>query len=371
MDSRERRLIIEVEAARARLPAQLFVDRSFRDVALRQIAAGARQVQAALTGAGSYVASRRQGLRLALGQGRGLGLGPGPGQGLGLGQRLRRERGPICGRQPGRGYERGVAHERRVAHGHRAGYEHGVEQEYGVGQGHGQGRGQGQAELGSGRRSRPGQPCWDLTSLAADPSSLSRVQAQWAAWQQRFRDAGQATLIVPAGLVGLAQGIVMPDLDISLVGIGAHRFFLFHSGLVVWGLEQLYLRYYRQMELDAPSSPPMAGRPMAAYRNHARRVLMKVAGGLLGAAAIGVGIHLVIDVFQPKAVIFPVIGSLLDGTLVDDNIWLLGNALWCFRIAHDVFALVLADDLDRALAWARRHLVSALFPGCRASPSGR
>jgi len=292
MDSRERRLIIEVEAARARLPAQLFVDRSFRDVALRQIAAGARQVQAALTGAGPYVASWRQGLRLALGQR--------------------------------------------------------------------------QAELGSGRRSRHGEPCWDLTSLAADPSSLSRVQAQWAAWQQRFRDAGQATLIVPAGLVGLAHGIAMPDLDISLVGIGAHRFFLFHSGLVVWGLEQLYLRYYRQMELDAPSGPPMA-----AYRNHAHRVLMKVAGGLLGAAAIGVGIHLVIDVFQPRAVIFPVIGSLLDGTLVDDNIWLLGNALWCFRIAHDVFALVLADDLDRALAWARRHLVSALFPGYRASPSGR
>jgi len=192
------------------------------------------------------------------------------------------------------------------------------------------------------------------------------MQSEWAAWQQRFRDAGQATLIVPAGLVGLAQGIAMPDLDISLVGIGAHRFFLFHSGLVVWGLEQLYLRYYRQMELDASS-----GSSMAAYRSHARRVLMKVAGGLLGAAAIGVGIHLVIDVFQPRAVIFPVIGSLLDGTLVDDNIWLLGNALWCFRIAHDVFALVLADDLDRALAWTRRHLVSALFPGCRALPSGR
>lgn len=353
MDSRERGLIIEVEAARIRLPAQLFVDRSFRDVALRQIAAGAQQVQAALTGVGPYAARWRQGLRLALGQGRGLGLGPGPGQGQGRGQWLRRELGPISGRQPGRGHE------------------HRVEPERGVGQGHGQGRGQGEAELGSGRRGRPGQPCWDLTSLVADPSSLSRVQAQWAAWQQRFRDAGQATLIVPAGLVGLAQGVAMPDLDISLVGIGAHRFFLFHSGLVVWGLEQLYLRYYRQMELDAPSGPPMAGPPMAAYRNHARRVLMKVAGGLLGAAAIGVGIHLVIDVFQPKAVIFPVIGSLLDGTLVDDNIWLLGNALWCFRIARDVFALVLADDLDRALAWARRHLVSALFPDYRASPSGQ
>lgn len=357
MDSRERGLIIEVEAARTRLPTQLFIDRSFRDVALRQIATGAQQVQAALTGAGPYVATWRERLRLAPRQGRG--------QGLGLGQRLRPGFGPICGRQPGRGYERGVGH------GHRAEHEHRVGQACGVARGHGQGRGQGQAELDPGSRSRSGQPCWDLTSLAADPSNLSRVQAHWADWQQRFRDAGQATLIVPASLVGLSQGIVMPDLDISLVGIGSHRFFLFHSGLVVWGLEQLYLRYYRQMELDVSSSPLMAGPSIAAYRNHARRVLMKVAGGLLGAVAIGVGVHLVLDVFQPKAVIFPVIGSLLDGTLVDDNIWLLGNALWCFRIARDVFALVLADDLDRALAWARRHLVSALFPGCRASPMGR
>jgi hypothetical protein len=41
-----------------------------------------------------------------------------------------------------------------------------------------------------------------------------------------------------------------------------------------------------------------------------------------------VGCHLLLDVFQPKAVIFPFFGSLVEGTLVDDNLWLLGNALW-------------------------------------------
>jgi hypothetical protein len=38
-------------------------------------------------------------------------------------------------------------------------------------------------------------------------------------------------------------------------------------------------------------------------------------------------VHLIIDVFQPKAVLFGAFGSLLSGTLIDDNLWLGANGL--------------------------------------------
>ena len=35
---------------------------------------------------------------------------------------------------------------------------------------------------------------------------------------------------------------------------------------------------------------------------------------------VGVGVHLVTDLFQTKTVMFPFIGSLVDGTSVDDRL---------------------------------------------------
>lgn len=85
-----------------------------------------------------------------------------------------------------------------------------------------------------------------------------------------------------------------------------------------------------------------------------RRFGEKVAGFTLGTYAMGVGVHLMIDVFQPKAVIFPFIGSLVNGTLVDDNIWLMGNSLWAFKISHDLMVLTVADELEIAKAWVKQ-----------------
>ena len=44
---------------------------------------------------------------------------------------------------------------------------------------------------------------------------------------------------------------------------------------------------------------------------------------------------------------FPGIGTLVDGTLVDDNIWLFGNAIYCFKVADHLYALALGDDYQR------------------------
>lgn len=150
----------------------------------------------------------------------------------------------------------------------------------------------------------------------------------------------KASVLVPVGLWGFNEGFTAPDLDIRLLGIGNHRFFLFHSAIGLVILRQLYRRWLTTNERpDAWTS----------------RVQKKVAGALLGSYAVGVGIHLAIDALQPKAVIFPFFGSLIDGTLVDDNIWLLANSAWAFRISHDIFVIALGDELETAKTYVRER----------------
>lgn len=157
--------------------------------------------------------------------------------------------------------------------------------------------------------------------------------------QQRLRQTMGAAyaktkmgVLVPVGVWGLVKGLDTPDLDIGMLRIGNHRFFLFHSAIGLAVLQYLYRNWTASLGEEG--------------NRWYKRVPKKISGALLGSMALGVGVHLAIDVFQPKAVIFPFFGSLIDGTLVDDNIWLLGNSLWAFRIAHDVFTIALGDELE-------------------------
>ena len=149
-----------------------------------------------------------------------------------------------------------------------------------------------------------------------------------------------ASVIVPAGLMSFFRGLRAPDADIRVMGIGRHRFFLFHSALGVVALRYLYRLWVEREENH--------GRP-----GLLERAVSKVAGAALGAYAVGVGVHLAVDIFQPKAVIFPFFGSLVNGTLIDDNIWLLGNSLWALRIARDVIVITFAPELAMAKAFAK------------------
>ena len=154
------------------------------------------------------------------------------------------------------------------------------------------------------------------------------------------RNCAKAAVLVPAGWVGLNAGLGFPDKDISLLGIGSHRYFLFHSAIGVFVLKKLYDRY------------------LLCDRDHPdllTRVASKVGGAFLGCAAVGMGVHLLIDVFQPKTVIFPFIGSLVNGTLVDDRLWLLGNSLWCFKMARDVLTASVGDELAAVKDYAVKN----------------
>lgn len=154
----------------------------------------------------------------------------------------------------------------------------------------------------------------------------------------------KAGILVPVGLWGLKAGYSFPDMDISLLGIGNHRFFLFHSALGLVALRYFYKQWLLKTNDDRLTS----------------RVTKKVSGMILGTYALGVGIHLAVDVFQPKSIVFPFFGSLIDGTLIDDNIWLLGNSLWAFKIGHDIITLTLADELETAKKYVRKRFGQSL-----------
>jgi hypothetical protein len=172
---------------------------------------------------------------------------------------------------------------------------------------------------------------------------LRRARAAAAGFMEGGYQLAKASVLVPVGLFGLAKGLGFPDLDIPLLGIGYHRFFLFHSAL---GL--VALRYFYREWVEKQAHPDQ----------WLSRVKRKLGGALLGGFAVGVGVHLAIDVFQPKAVVFPFFGSLVDATLIDDNIWLIGNSLWAFKIAHDVFALSLADELGAAKKFVQKRFAA-------------
>ena len=146
----------------------------------------------------------------------------------------------------------------------------------------------------------------------------------------KTRNIAEMTIYTAVGTFSLAQGLAFPDLDISLLGIGNHRYFLFHSA---WGL--VILKKFYEAWLKNTEGVPQT-------------FMQKAAGTALAGMAVGVGIHLLVDVFQPHAINFPFIGSLIDGTMIDDNLWLLGNSLWAFKISRDLFILCHSQDLSQA-----------------------
>lgn len=181
-----------------------------------------------------------------------------------------------------------------------------------------------------------------------DINFLRRAQAEAKQALRSGENVAKVAVLAPVGLFGLIEGLHAPDLDISLLGIGNHRYFLFHSAISLMILRYFYRRWQQE------SSQGLL-----------ERFGQKVAGVALGTYAFGVGIHLALDVVQPKSVVFPFFGSPVDGTLIDDRIWFLGNSLWAFKISHDVFALCMARELETARAWVRERFersdINAVF----------
>lgn len=107
-----------------------------------------------------------------------------------------------------------------------------------------------------------------------------------------------------------------PDLDITIFGIGWHRFFLFHSCIIPY---LLFLTVARIARSD---------------------VLSIILYSLCGSFCFAVGIHLFTDLFQSAKIYFPIIGSLLKGTSLDDRLWILVNLILCFIIGSMLYVRI-------------------------------
>jgi hypothetical protein len=118
---------------------------------------------------------------------------------------------------------------------------------------------------------------------------------------------------VAVALVGIFLFLKFPDLDIRILGIGAHRNFLFHSAAIV-------LVFYLLMN-----------------RRDSMRLHWLIINCIIAGCGIGIGIHLAADLLQSKAVLFPFVGSLIDGTSLDDRLWLGANSAGCFLISFLTF----------------------------------
>lgn len=187
-----------------------------------------------------------------------------------------------------------------------------------------------------------------ITGITFDANFYEEVKATAARWKEQAGNYAKIAVLVPTGLFALSTGYHLPDKDISILGIGNHRFFFFHSGISVWMIRKVYEAYLARQG-DSQS-----------LQDRVVRAILGVAAGTL---AFGVGCHLVIDTFQPKSVVFPFFGSLLDGTMIDDNLWLLGNAVWCFKMSHDLFVLALGDDLPKVKTYVNRTFIEPLKEG--------
>ena len=183
------------------------------------------------------------------------------------------------------------------------------------------------------------------TIAVLDRDFYEQVLKEAKAWGEGLRIAAETTVLIPSAFIGFTTGLGFPDKDISSLGIGNHRFFLFHSAFAVWAMKKLYDTMLAKQ---------------SGQKTSIDRFVNKVLGALSGSAAWGVGVHLAIDVFQPKSIVFPFVGSLVNGTLIDDNIWLLGNAIWCFKIGHDLFVLALGDDFEKVKSFVSDTFIQPL-----------
>ena len=165
-----------------------------------------------------------------------------------------------------------------------------------------------------------------------DPSFYEEIHNRSRYWQERVGTYTKMGVLVPAGGFSFFAAYSFPDLDISTVGIGNHRFFLVHSGAAVWMMRKVYKAHLSRTEGSTK------------IQDKITRAILGVMGG---SAAFAIGCHLLVDTIQPKSVVFPFFGSLINGTLVDDNIWLFANGVWCFRMGADMYEIGRASCRER------------------------
>ena len=189
----------------------------------------------------------------------------------------------------------------------------------------------------------------EIATFHWDDTARATAARAWESLPENGKLCLQGGVLLAAGalaLEGVAIGDAIPDKDITLLGIGYHRFWALHSAAAAWVARDFVQRV-----------------DLATAGETANPLVIKLAASAAAGGAVGIGIHLLKDgafgkLDGQKSVVFGVPGlfrrnTLVKGTYLDDDAWLLGNSLWAFKIASDLLVLAYGDDFAVARAWAR------------------
>jgi hypothetical protein len=153
--------------------------------------------------------------------------------------------------------------------------------------------------------------------LSITPEVIKNCRLLWNSLPPEIKLTLQAGILLPVSSLSFSSVVKLPDLDIKLLGIGWHRYFLFHSAIGVWILQQFFDTYNEYLDnKEHPGS------------------VKKIFGAIGAGASAAIGLHLLKDgafgYFEgEKSVVFGFPGifkrnTLIKGTYIDDNIWSLG-----------------------------------------------
>jgi hypothetical protein len=177
----------------------------------------------------------------------------------------------------------------------------------------------------------------DAKGLALASDVLLKSKKIWELLTPKQKMFVELVVILPTALAGISTGNIIPDLDIRVMGLGWHRYFLSHSAL---GAHLLKRFWESHNDFVSRNPDDKTG---------------KLVGTFLAAGALSLGIHLLADgsfgIFDgEKAVVWGIPGigkvdTLIEGTLIDDNLYLLGNSIWAFKTAKDILVITYAKEV--------------------------
>jgi len=176
-------------------------------------------------------------------------------------------------------------------------------------------------------------------TFAVTSEAIEKCKLLWASIPDELKLTLHAGILIPIGFISFSRALTLPDLDIKILGIGWHRYFLFHSAMGLWVLKSFFEMYSKFLE------------------NSDNPVIVKKVLGTIGAGSgAAIGIHLLKDgafgyLDGRKSVVFGIPGifkrnTLIKGTYLDDDLWLLGNSLWAFKVSGDIFVIAFGEEIE-------------------------
>jgi len=136
-------------------------------------------------------------------------------------------------------------------------------------------------------------------------------------------------IVLPASFtleaLGFFTGLTLPDIDITLLGIGGHRNWFTHSALPPYMLNSIFSKVLSTREEQ---------RHQSATVKLMSELIRMLGAPLLAGYCYGTGIHLMLDAVTPKDIVGFPIGSLLSGGTMVDSAYLFANGLACFDLGN-------------------------------------